>query len=125
VRIALRAKGPDRLMLVTDAMPSVGTTATSFTLQGRHIHEEDGLLRDDQGVLAGSSLDMASAVRNLMTQTGASLRVAAAMASAVPARFLGLADETGAIAAGLRADLILVNDDLHVARSWIGGREAS
>ncbi len=123
VRIALKAKGPERLMLVTDAMPSVGTNDMNFMLQGRRIHEEDGLLRDDEGVLAGSSLDMASAVRNLMAQTGAPLRTAVAMASAVPARFLRLADETGTIAAGLRADLILVDDDLNVVRSWIGGRE--
>ena len=123
VRIALKAKGPERLMLVTDAMPSVGTTDMNFMLQGRRIHEEDGLLRDDEGVLAGSSLDMASAVRNLMAQTGAPLRTAVAMASSVPARFLRLDDETGAIAAGLRADLILVDDDLNVVRSWIGGRE--
>ena len=123
VRIALKAKGPERLMLVTDAMPSVGTTDTNFMLQGRRIHEEDGLLRDDEGVLAGSSLDMASAVRNVMAQAGVSLRTAVAMASAVPAHFLRLADETGTIAPGLRADLILVDDDLHVLRSWIGGRE--
>jgi len=124
VRIALKAKGPERLMLVTDAMPSVGADEPNFMLQGRYIHEEDGLLRDDQGVLAGSSLDMASAVRNLMAQTGAPLRNAVAMASAVPARFLGLSDETGTIAAGLRADLVLVDDDLNVLRSWIGGEEA-
>jgi len=124
VRIALKAKGPEWLMLVTDAMPSVGADEPNFMLQGRYIHEEDGLLRDDQGVLAGSSLDMASAVRNLMAQTGAPLRNAVAMASAVPARFLGLSDETGTIAAGLRADLVLVDDDLNVLRSWIGGEEA-
>jgi N-acetylglucosamine-6-phosphate deacetylase len=124
VRIALRAKGAERLMLVTDAMPNVGATETSFVLQGRLIHEEDGLLRDDRGVLAGSSLDMASAVRNVMAQTGVPLRTAAAMASAVPARFLGLQEETGTIAAGLRADLVLVDDDLTVLRTWIGGREA-
>jgi len=123
VRVALRAKGPERLMLVTDAMPSVGATQPNFILQGRVIHEEDGLLRDDQGVLAGSSLDMASAVRNLMIQTGAPLRTAAMMASSVPARFLRLDDDTGAIAAGLRADLVLVDNDLNVVRSWIGGQE--
>jgi N-acetylglucosamine-6-phosphate deacetylase len=125
VRIALRAKGPERLMLVTDAMPSVGTDQTEFVLQGRRIHEEGGLLRDDQGVLAGSALDMARAVRNLMLQTGATLQDAAAMASSVPARFMNVADKTGAIAAGRRADLILVDDDLNVLRTWIGGREIS
>jgi N-acetylglucosamine-6-phosphate deacetylase len=124
VRVALRAKGPERLMLVTDAMPNVGAEESSFVLQGRLIQEEEGLLRDDQGVLAGSSLDMASAIRNVMAQAGVPLRTAAAMASAVPARFLGLQDETGTIAAGLRADLVLVDDDLTVLRSWIGGREA-
>jgi len=123
VRIALRAKGAERLMLVTDAMPNVGAEQSSFILQGRFIHEEEGLLRDDQGVLAGSSLDMASAVRNTMTQTGIPLRSAAAMASAVPARFLGLQHETGTIAAGLKADLVLVDDDLAVLRTWIGGSE--
>ncbi|WP_420139134.1 N-acetylglucosamine-6-phosphate deacetylase [Sphingomonas sp.] len=125
VRIALRAKGAERLMLVTDAMPSVGTDRTEFILQGRRIHEEDGLLRDDQGVLAGSALDMAGAVRNIMAQTGVSLRDATAMASAVPARFIGVDDATGKIAIGLRADLILVDGDLNVVRSWIGGRELS
>ena len=123
VRIALRAKGAERLMLVTDAMPNVGAAQSSFVLQGRFIREQDGLLRDDQGVLAGSTLDMASAVRNMMTQTGVPLRSAAAMASAVPARFLGLQHETGTIAAGLRADLVLVDDDLTVLRTWIGGHE--
>lgn len=124
VRVALRAKGAEQLMLVTDAMPSVGAAEPNFMLQGRYIHEEDGLLRDDQGVLAGSSLDMASAVRNVMAQTGTALRTAVSMASAVPARFLRLGDETGTIAAGLRADLVLVDDDLTVLRSWIGGAEA-
>jgi N-acetylglucosamine-6-phosphate deacetylase len=124
VRVALRAKGPERLMLVTDAMPNVGAGESSFVLQGRLIQEEEGLLRDDHGVLAGSSLDMASAVRNVMVQARVPLRTAAAMASAVPARFLGLQDETGTIAAGLRADLVLVDEDLTVLRSWIGGREA-
>jgi len=123
VRIALRAKGAERLMLVTDAMPNVGAAQSSFVLQGRFIREQDGLLRDDQGVLAGSTLDMASAVRNMMTQTGVPLRSAAAMASAVPARFLGLQHETGTIAAGLKADLVLVDDDLTVLRTWISGCE--
>jgi N-acetylglucosamine-6-phosphate deacetylase len=111
-------------MLVTDAMPSVGADQPNFMLQGRYIHEEDGLLRDDEGVLAGSSLDMASAVRNLIAQTGTTLRSAVSMASAVPARFIRLSDETGTIAAGLRADLVQVDDDLTVLRSWIGGVEA-
>jgi ankyrin repeat protein len=72
-----------------------------------------------------TALDMARAVRNLMLQTGATLQDAAAMASSVPARFMNVADKTGAIAAGRRADLILVDDDLNVLRTWIGGREIS
>jgi signal transduction histidine kinase len=68
---------------------------------------------------------LARAVRNLMLQTGATLQDAAAMASSVPARFMNVADKTGAIAAGRRADLILVDDDLNVLRTWIGGREIS
>ena len=125
IRIALKAKGHERLMLVTDAMALTGMTDDRFLLQGREIVREGDRLVDAEGTLAGSTLTMAYAVRNMIAQTGIDLRRAVAMASATPAAFLGLADRTGAIAPGLSADLILVDDDWQVKRSWIGGREAA
>ena len=121
LRVALRAKGPRRLMLVTDAMPSVGSDQADFLLQGRRIHRDGDMLKDGDGVLAGSTLTMARAVANLVDQTGIALDQAVTMASAVPAEFLGLAGETGSIAIGHRADLIAVTDDFTISESWIGG----
>jgi N-acetylglucosamine-6-phosphate deacetylase len=124
IRIALEAKGHERLMLVTDAMALTGTPGDRFILQGREILRVGDRLVDVEGTLAGSTLTMARAVRNMIAQTGVDLRRAVAMASSTPAAFLGLVDRTGTIAPGLSADLILVDDTWEVRRSWIRGREA-
>jgi N-acetylglucosamine-6-phosphate deacetylase len=121
LRIAFRAKRHDRFMLVTDAMPSVGMASKTFTLQGRTVRVVDGVCVDEDGTLAGSDLDMASAVRNAVGLTGLPLEAAVAMASAHPAAFLGLDGELGAIAPGLRANLVEADIDLRVRRTWIDG----
>jgi N-acetylglucosamine-6-phosphate deacetylase len=121
LKIALRAKRHDRFMLVTDAMPSVGTQDQSFVLQGRKIHVENGVCVDETGRLAGSHLDMASAVRNAVKTLGLELAEAVRMASLYPAEFLGIADEHGKIARGYRANLVLADSDLNVSRVWIDG----
>jgi len=120
-RVGLQAKGTDRLMLVTDAMPTVGAEDQEFMLQGRAIRREGDRLLSQEGVLAGSTLTMAAAVANAIEQGGIDLPSAAAMATATPARFLGIGNETGAIEVGLRADLVAMRDDFTVAASWIEG----
>lgn len=121
LRIALRTRPLDRFMLVTDAMPTVGMTDKSFDLQGRHIRVVDGVCVDDHGTLAGSDLDMASAVRNATRMLDLSLEEAVMMASAAPAAFLGLDGQRGRIAPGLAADLCLLDDELNVTATWIDG----
>ena len=120
-RVGLNAKGVDRLMLVTDAMPTVGADCDQFMLQGRAIRLEGDRLVSEDGVLAGSTLTMATALANAIAQGRLSLPAAARMATSTPARFLGLEGETGAIEAGLRADLVSIRDDFTVAQTWIGG----
>ncbi|HSD69345.1 MAG TPA: N-acetylglucosamine-6-phosphate deacetylase, partial [Woeseiaceae bacterium] len=66
LRIAVRCKGPGRIMLVSDAMPPVGSSVTRFRLLDKAIEVVDGVCRDQHGTLAGTALDMASAVRNMM-----------------------------------------------------------
>ena len=121
LRIALKTKGAERLMLVTDAMPSVGIENKSFMLQGRQIRVAGGVCVDEDGVLAGSDLDMAAAVRNSVKLLGVDLPTAVRMASHVPAEFLGLGHELGKIAPGYRADLVMTTDTIEVIESWIGG----
>lgn len=122
VRVAVRAKGVERLMLVTDAMPTVGADSDSFVLQGRPIALDGDRLTSADGVLAGSTLTMAQAVANIIAQGRVTLRQASAMASVTPAAFLGIADVRGAIAAGFAADLVLLDDDMQVTQTWIGGQ---
>lgn len=124
LRIAFRAKRHDRFMLVTDAMPSVGMVDKNFTIQGRPIRVVNGVCVDENGTLAGSDLDMASAVRNAVQLTGLDLADAAAMASTNPAAFLGLDKELGRIAPGYRANLTVLDHGLKATRTWIDGSAA-
>jgi N-acetylglucosamine-6-phosphate deacetylase len=121
LKIALACKRADRFMLVTDAMPNVGTSQDSFMLQGRRILVKDGVCVDENGTLAGAAIDMASAVRNTVEMLGVPLERAVRMASTYPAQFLGLGGELGRIAPGYRANLIAANDKLEIQSSWIDG----
>jgi len=120
LRLALRAAPLRRFMLVTDAMPSVGGRK-AFTLNGEAITVVDGKCLDAVGTLAGSDLDMASAIRNAISMLGVDLAEAVIMASANPAAFLGLDHELGRIAPGYRASLALLDDGLTVVETWIDG----
>ena len=121
LRLALRCRPAERFILVTDAMPCVGSDLRTFTLQDKIIHVRDGACFDHRGRLAGSNLDMSGAVRNAVQLLGVGLDTASRMASANPAEFLGLGAELGRIAPGYRADLVLLGDDLTVRGTWIGG----
>ena len=122
LRIAVRAKGVGRLMLVTDAMPSVGSDAPDFQLQGRTIRRSGDVLTSDDGVLAGSTLDMLTAVRNAMAQAGLTLAEAVAMATTSPAAFLGL--PAPLLAPGHAATMLRLSPDLGLRSLWIDGRPA-
>lgn len=121
LRVAIAAKPAGKMMLVTDAMPPVGGKSEDFTLYGVTMTCRDGKCTTADGTLAGSALDMASAVRNTVQRVGLPLAEACRMASTYPAEFLGLGGELGRIAPGYRADLVLLDTDLHVQGSWISG----
>ncbi|MBP7370141.1 MAG: amidohydrolase family protein, partial [Arenimonas sp.] len=122
LRIALRCKPFSRFLLVTDAMPNLGTNDIDFQLQGKTVHVRDGKCVDDNGVLSGSVLDMASALRNAMNFLHLSLAQASEMASTNPAEFLGLGHRLGKIQPGYQADLVLLDQQLNVVITWIAGR---
>jgi N-acetylglucosamine-6-phosphate deacetylase len=121
LRVAFRCKGRDRLMLVTDAMPLVGTKDRQFMLQGRPITLHENRLTGPDGTLAGAHLTMIEAVRNAVALLGISLVDALIMASRTPAAFLGLESELGRIAPGYRADLVAFNPSFEIVGTWIGG----
>src|SRR6476659_6497334 len=121
VRAAFAAKGADRVALVTDAMPTVGTSLDRFDLVGRTIKLVDGRLTTKEGTLAGAHLDMASAVRNTVRLAKVPLEDALRAASLTPARFLGLDNERGALVQGARADLVALTEEMRVVATWLDG----
>ncbi|RUW24077.1 N-acetylglucosamine-6-phosphate deacetylase [Mesorhizobium sp. M4B.F.Ca.ET.215.01.1.1] len=122
--IALRAKkGPGKIVLVTDAMATIGTDMTSFTLNGRTIYRKDGSLRLADGTLAGADLDMISAVRFIHRVVGLELGEALRMASLYPAEAIGQAHRLGRFANGTAADIVGLSEGLDVKSVWIGGKK--
>ncbi|RCK43038.1 N-acetylglucosamine-6-phosphate deacetylase [Thalassospira profundimaris] len=121
VKIAVKAKAKGKIMLVTDAMPTVGATEKRFVLGGEEIIATDGRCALANGTLAGSDLDMISAVKNCVEMIGIELGEALRMASLYPAEFLKLDDKMGRIAPDYQADIILFDDSYTVTRSWING----
>jgi N-acetylglucosamine-6-phosphate deacetylase len=123
VRAAFAAKGAEGMMLVSDAMPSVGANLAEFQLMGRSISLHDGRLTGADGTLAGAHLNMAAAVRNAVNLAKLPLDDALRAASLTPASFLGLADERGTLTSGARADMVALTEDLEVIATWVGGEE--
>ncbi|MEA9563582.1 MULTISPECIES: N-acetylglucosamine-6-phosphate deacetylase [unclassified Xanthomonas] len=122
LRVVLAAKPRGKVLLVTDAMPMVGADSPSFDLYGETITAVDGVVRNADGALAGSALDMATAVRNSVQWLGVDLAEAARMASTYPAQCIGLGDRLGRIAPGYQADLVLVDTNVQVLGTWVGGQ---
>lgn len=121
VRFAYDCLSARSLMIVTDAMSVVGTNLKEFELYNKRITIENDTCYDENGVLAGSALNMAKAVKNAHEKIGIPLGAALQMASETPARFLGLNDKIGTIKIGYNADLIVLNDDLQVTQTYKNG----
>jgi len=121
LRVAFKCKPLDRFVLVTDAMPTVGTNGGAFLLQERKIRVENEVCVSQEGTLAGSNLDMEKAVRNAVEMLNLDVGSALRLATANPALLLGMEANIGRIAPGFRADLVSFNDQMEVTSTWIGG----
>jgi N-acetylglucosamine-6-phosphate deacetylase len=117
-----KCKGADRLAVITDAMEATGLGDGEFHLGAHHVRVQGGEARLANGALAGSTLTMDAAFRNIIVATGCSIAEASRMCSATPARAIGVHDRKGRIAAGHDADLVILDKDLRVVRTLIAGR---
>lgn len=125
VRIVSKAKAPKKLFLVTDAMPPVGGTGKGFKIGEYDISIENNKCITMGDVLAGSALDMASAVRNCIQHVGINKGESLRMASTYPAEFLGLNDRLGHIQQGYDANLAIFNNQIQVSAVVIQGKYES
>jgi N-acetylglucosamine-6-phosphate deacetylase len=121
MRVALKAKGPRGIALISDAMPPAAGGPDRFTLHGRAIVREGVTLTNPDGTLAGAAITLLEAVRHLVRAMDAPLAAALQMATLTPARLLGLDHAIGRLAPGCRADLLHVDDALAIRGVWIGG----
>jgi len=122
LKLAVRAKGTDGIILITDAMRGAGMPDGDYDLGGLAVSVRGGVARGADGALAGSTLTLERAVANIMLAAGLSLAEVLPMATSVPARALGLAKRKGSIAEGKDADLIALHDDLTVSLTVVAGR---
>jgi N-acetylglucosamine-6-phosphate deacetylase len=123
VKVAYRCKGADGIAIVTDAMEAMGMAPGKYRLGDRTVIVDGNTARLADGTLAGSILTMDAGVRNMVEFSGCTLIEALAMASATPARILGLARK-GRIAAGCDADLTILDGAGRVAATWARGERA-
>jgi N-acetylglucosamine-6-phosphate deacetylase len=122
IRLAQRSKPTGKLVLVSDAMATVGGNKGQFSLYGEDVRESGGRLVNKAGVLAGSAIGMIDAVRYTSIEVGVSLDECLRMASLYPAAILGMDDRLGRIGAGYRADLMHFDDSFAIHNTWVAGQ---
>lgn len=124
VRLFRRAKGPDRALLVTDAMAGAGMPDGHYRLGEMDVRVKNGrcVAGDDEKTLAGSTLTLDRAVRNYAEFTGASLAEAVGLATRNPARMTGLDAEIGTLAPGRSADITVLSPKNEVLETFLRGR---
>ncbi len=121
LRLLFQNKPKDKVILITDAMRGKGMEDGEYDLGGQSVRLTGGEARLSDGTLAGSSLKMNEAVRNVV-RLGVSFENAVDFASYNPALHLGLADDRGSIAEGKRADFVMLSDNFEVLFTVVNGK---
>jgi len=124
-KLAYKLKAAHKMTLVTDSMSTKGSEQTHLQFDGHQISLTGDKLTSNTGQLAGSALNMITAVNNAVKMLNIPFIDALKMASLYPAQFLGIADSYGQLAIGSNADLTLIsttNSSPHIVNTWIGGR---
>jgi len=122
IRLAIKAKGVDKIILVSDAMEACGLSEGKYELGGQKVIVKDGAARLENGSLAGSVLTLDQAIRNVLSVTDLRLDEVIRMATLNPARRIGIDLYTGRIKRGLAADLVLFNEQMQVEQVYISGK---
>lgn len=120
--ILYRCKGADGLILVSDAVRGAGMPDGDYSIDERTVTIRDGIVRLPDGTLAGSTLTMERALRNLLAATGEPLASIWQTSSLNAARAIGVSDRKGSLEAGKDADLVLVDDAINVQMTVAEGR---
>ncbi len=121
LKILARCKGPEQILLITDAMRAAGLGPGEYEFGGQPVTVQNDECRLADGTLAGSILTMDKALRNFMAAAGWDLAQSWPMSSQTPARTLGLADTIGTLQPGARGDIVLLDQAHEVVATIVGG----
>ncbi len=121
VSLVFKIKTSSRIALITDSIRGAGMGDGEYENDGQRMVVREGVARDPEGRLSGSTLAMDEALRNVIKFTGCSLEEALAMATSVPAEEMGLAGRKGRIAAGYDADLVLFDENINIKKVIVNG----
>jgi N-acetylglucosamine-6-phosphate deacetylase len=121
VRLLVKLLGPERSIVITDALAGAGVPDAVFEFNGQRASVVGGVAQLDDGTITGSVLTMDQALRNILAITGLSLREAIGMLTANPARAAGVADRKGLLTPGYDADLLIFDGSLNLQATMRGG----
>ena len=120
MKVLLQAKGPERVVLISDGTPATGMPDGKYKLGGIEVTVVDGVCRDAEGKLAGSTLTLDRALRNIV-RLGVPVANAVRMLTLNPATVLGIEFKKGALRTGADADVLLLSEALQITRVWTRG----
>ena len=122
VDLVFKAKGTDRTVLITDAIRAAGAHDGVHRLGDQVVTVTDGIARTATGSLAGSTLSMQQALRNTLQFTGRTLEEVLPSATRVAAESIGMQDQIGALKPGLKADIVLLDENLTPRLCLVAGK---
>ena len=122
MKVLVRCLGPDRVVLITDAMAAAGLGDGQYELVGHKVLVENGVARQSNGTIAGSTAVLSTCVRNMVNAVGVSLQDAVKMATINPAKVARVADRQGQLAPGYAGNLTVLDAGLDVKMTVVGGR---
>lgn len=120
MRLLLQAKGSACVILISDGLSATGMPDGKYMLGGFEVTVTDGVCRNAEGKLAGSTLTLDRALRNVVA-LGVPLQDAVRMLTANPAKLLGIEFKKGALRTGADADIVLLDENLQVSNVWTRG----
>jgi N-acetylglucosamine-6-phosphate deacetylase len=120
MRVLLQAKGPERMILVSDGISATGMPDGKYMLGKLEVTVSGGVCRNSEGKLAGSTLTLDRALRNIVG-LGNPLAAAVRMLTLNPAALLGIEFKKGALRTGADADILLLDEGLQLTNVWVRG----
>ncbi len=123
LKMVTKLKSKEKILLVTDAMMATGLDDGEYKLSGQKVIVKNGRAVLESGSLAGSTLTMDRAIKNMMSMTGIDIVEAVFMASYAPAKLLGIEDRKGSIDIGKDADITVFDENLNIKMTMVKGKK--